>query len=319
MTWDSVPWFVGGGAQHSPEVARLVPYALSGGAEGIVESGDLKVVPLSVPGGGVRVLAGGALILNRAAGGAQQTYVGRNPTVDQVTIAATGSGGSRTDLIVAQVEDPNMPGEPWQDPANPTVGPYIYTRVIPNVPAGTTRLQDVAGYEGRSAVTLARVTLPASTGTVTAAMITDLRKLARPRSERVVVTAALPSAAVNLTSSSYIDWPNGGVSVVVPEWATRAAVRIEMLAALLNANVGGDFRAYVGGQMVAEQGYNYDVGSSGNERVPLLVAGTAPITKQTGDPRVIKLQGRRTSGSGYLSTRPDAPLVFDVQFYEVPV
>lgn len=94
-----------------------------------------------------------------------------------VAIAATGSAGGRSDLIVAQVEDPNMAGEPWQTPTNPAVGPYIFTRVIPNVPAGTTSLRPL-GYSGRSAIVLARVDLPASTGTVTASMITDLRELA---------------------------------------------------------------------------------------------------------------------------------------------
>lgn len=232
--WDSVPWFVGGGAQHSPEVARLLAYAATSGAEGIVAPEDLKVAPLDVPGGAVRVLPGAALVLNRAAGGGQQTYVARLPEADQVEIASTGSSGGRSDLIVAQIEDPFLPGEPWPEPDDPTVGPYVGTEVIPNVPAGTTRLQDVPGYEGRSAITLARVDLPSSTGTVTAGMITDLRKVAVPR-ERTEVRAmnVLGDDKYIITAES--EPPNGGqtwpaqaedigIEIDIPEWATVVKV-----------------------------------------------------------------------------------------------
>ncbi|WP_348240077.1 hypothetical protein, partial [Salmonella enterica] len=87
-----------------PEVARLLAYAATAGAKGIVTPGDIKVVPLDVPGSSVRVHAGACLIPSEAAGGAQQTYVGRNPSADTVSISATGSGSGRSDLIVARVE-----------------------------------------------------------------------------------------------------------------------------------------------------------------------------------------------------------------------
>lgn len=230
MAWDATPWFVGGGAQHSPEVARLLAYAATSGAEGIVSPKDLKVGPLAVPGGSVTVAPGAALVRNRATGGDSQTYVARMATQDTVAIAPTGSGAGRSDLIVAQIEDPFLAGEPWQDPADPTVGPYIFTRVIPNVPAGTTRLQDVPGYSGRSAVTLARVDLPASTGTVTAAMITDLRKVALPR-ERTEVRAMNVATDKKYTITATSAYPAGGqtwpaeaedvgIDIDIPEWAS---------------------------------------------------------------------------------------------------
>jgi len=245
MTWDSVPYFVGGGAQHSPEVARLLAYAALGGAEGIVGPADLKVAPYEVPGTGVRVLKGAALILNRATGGDQQTYAVRNPSVDVVEIAPTGSSGGRSDLIVAQIEDPNMPGEPWQRPEKPESGPYVFTRVIPNVPKGTTRLQDVPGYGGRTAVTLARVDLPASTGTVTSSMVTDLRAMARPRSERVIVPATIQKADLLNLLPSWQNFPETQITgIPVPAWATHAAIRMETTIRQKGGNAYAQFEAY---------------------------------------------------------------------------
>lgn len=223
MTWDSVPWFVGGGAEHSPEVARLLAYAATNGAEGIVSPGDLKVAPLDVPGTSVRVLTGAALILNRAQSGDHQTYVGRLPVEDVVAIASTGSGAGRSDLIVAEIMDPFVPGSSFQTPDDVKVGPYIRTRVISNVAAGTTTVP--AGITG---VALARIDLPASTGTVTADLIKDLRHLAQPRAMSRVYGGP-PGGTQVWTPASTAAWgdPYGMASlgfippVEVPAWATH--------------------------------------------------------------------------------------------------
>lgn len=233
MTWDSVPWFTGGGAQHSPEVGRLLAYAATSGAEGIVGVGDLLVRPLDVPAGKVRVLPGAAIILNRSTGGSQQSYVGRLPTEDVVDIAPTGSSSGRTDLVVARIEDPFTAGTPWQEPADPTVGPYIFTRVIPNVPASAVATSDAArryirDVRGESAIPLASVTLPANTGTVTAGMLKSLREVAIPRRRRDVSTVNLsPSDGVDRLDSTAVEWfPDAAAnarwgSVEIPEWATE--------------------------------------------------------------------------------------------------
>lgn len=219
MTWDPTPWFVGGGATHSPEVARMLAYAATGGAEGIAEPADLKVLALAVPGGKVRALPGASLIRNRAAGFAQQSYAGRNPTEDVVDISPTTSAGGRSDLIVARVEDSSIGGQGWQPPADPTKGPYVFTRVVPNVPAGTTRLQDINAYSGHSAITLARVDIPASTATITQGMIVDLRKIARPRSQRFYDVDGATGGI--LTNTQQVRWPNNTRDIDIPEWATH--------------------------------------------------------------------------------------------------
>lgn len=227
MPFDPVPFFVGGGAVHSPEVARTLAYAATNGAQGIVTPGDLKVSATAVPGATVQVAPGAVIVVNRAAAQTNQSYVARVSTADSVAISPTNSSGGRTDLIVAQIEDPWLSGEPWQDPADPTVGPYVFTRVIPNVPANTTNLQDVSGYQGRTAVTLARVTIPANTATITNAMITDLRKVARPRKDRQLnAHAQVQAETQRLTSAAGQIFPSttSGWTVDIPTWATRMLV-----------------------------------------------------------------------------------------------
>lgn len=328
MSWDSVPWFVGGGAEHSPEVARLLAYAATGGAEGIVTAEGLKVSPLAVPGGGVRVDPGAALIRNRAAGGDLQTYVARNPTTDTVTIAATGSGSGRTDLIVAQIEDPFMAGEPWQEPTDPKVGPYVYTRVISNVPAGTKRLQDVSGYEGRSAITLARVTLPASTSTVTAGMITDLRPLARPRTERKMTTVfptGAKTAGNKLPTTSYAPWPLTSAqrpAVQVPEWATRIDIVIHISGALFTksgstADTVAGVRTVFGTTTPAENGILIQDVSDTDGRYHYTVIGSHTIpASMRGTTQYIEPQAVRSAGTGNWYADYQTSVVVDWQFSE---
>jgi hypothetical protein len=115
-----------------------------------------------------------------ALGGGSQSYAARMPTVEQVDVPPVTVEGPRSDLVIARVEDP-YGGETWPAPEDPTIGPYVFTRVIPDVPAGTTSIRDVD--PDSTAVTLARLDMPPGTTTITAAMVTDLRQLARPRSE----------------------------------------------------------------------------------------------------------------------------------------
>lgn len=247
MPLDSVPWFVGGGAQHSPEVARTLAYAATGGKQGIVSPSDLKVTATAVPGGTVQVSVGAAVIPSRNSTGANQSYIARMNTADTAAIAATSSSGGRSDLVVIQIEDPFVSGEPWQDPSDPTVGPYVFTRVISNVPAGTTDLNDVSGYGGRTAITLARIDIPASTGTITNAMITDLRDLANPRSERQIVSRTPSDYYVTFATGVWKPFPNDVISgLVVPKWATHAVVRAETTMRYISGNAYGKFQGFMG-------------------------------------------------------------------------
>ena len=224
MAMERVPYLVGGGFEHSAEVMRAMLAASTSGAEGIVNAGDFKVQPLAVPGTSVRVAPGNALIRNSYGGGQAQTYACRAGSETEVPIEATGSAGSRTDLIVARIDDPTYQGGAF----DPLTFEAARFEVIQGVPAST---KTVAGL-GLSypAIALARVKLPASTGTVTAAMITDLRSVALPRIQRHLFTHNLSNEETDAINPPVGDemgeaWPNVFWEFSIPTWATRVRVR----------------------------------------------------------------------------------------------
>lgn len=319
MAWDSVPWFVGGGAEHSPEVARLLSYAAFGGSEGIIGSGDLRVEEQEVPDGTVQVLPGACSVLNRASAQEYQAYAGRLPTADTVSISSTDSSGGRSDLIVARVEDPHLSGEPWANPADPKTGPYIFTRVIPNVDPSTTSLQEV--NPGESGIALARIDVPASTGTITQAMVTDLRSMAQQRRERRQ-TVGSPGAQESLSSSTYVTFPSSGSwSVEVPSWATHAILRADATGVRFNAAISGDFRVSLG----TESGTicPFDVAPSGGAKDRGNFTAVAEIEVPAalrGTTQTFAMEGRRSGGDanstldsgGWINT------IQDVEFVERP-
>lgn len=321
MTWDPVPWFVGGGAQHSPEVARVFAYAATSGAEGIVGTTDLRTRALAVPGTAVRVAPGAALINENTSGAPQQTYVARLPLEDTLEIPATGSEGGRSDLIVARVEDPFVPGASWQDPADPAAGPYVFTRRIPNVSATTKTVAELdLGY---SAIALARIDIPASTGTITDEMITDLRKVAFPRRERILRAGQLTASTTDPLDADVEEaWPNPSVMdwyVDIPEWATEANIVMTWGGVAYS----GNFLGWVWARLT-DSGIDVDSPKTrvntdfitAEARHTITVAANVPIPKSLRGRDRVRLVGRgnRTSGSGYLELDGGSVMWADVEF-----
>lgn len=315
MSWDNVPWLVGGGALHSAEVGRLLAYVAFRGNEGVLAPGDLKVQALSTPDSAVTVDNGACAILCRAAGQEAQAYAGRLPAQDTVSIAATGSGAGRSDLIVARVEDPWLAGEPWADPADPAVGPYIFTRVIQGVPSTTTSVTELSlGY---SAIPLARIDIPASTSTITSAMITDLRKVANPRRERRLLNY-YPSSNNDLTSGSFVTWPSvAATTIAVPSWAAGAIVRATVSSsALITASATGWLRANLGGLVTQASGIDENYTGS-TSRFTTVVGGTLSIpSSMRGTNQIVKLEGERVSGTGAFRADGATSAFIDVEFFE---
>lgn len=329
MGWESVPWFVGGGAMHSEYMARRVAHLAVQGAEGIVGLGDLKVTAFGTPGAGVNVAPGLAAILCRTASQSYQHYVGAMLTQDTASIAATG-GAVRNDLVVAQVEDSQMPGEAWADPpvGDEDIGPYIFTRVISGVSAGVIASNEAAraylASLSRSAIPLAGIAIPVSTSAITGAMITDLRKMALPKRERRVFTIN-PGSVVNLTSGTLVDW-FGSWSVFIPAWAVQAVVtviiggsRLDRSSPSVNGTANGTIRVILGTAATQEAAYDLETTMSNIVGRNTLAAGdtVAIAIELRGTTQTLRIQGKKVSGNKNIYADGSTFAVVDVEFQEV--
>lgn len=309
---------------HSPEVARVLAYAATNGNEGIITASDLKVTATGTPSGSVQVAVGAGVIRNRAVGGSLQSYIGRMPTGDTVAVSPTTSSGKRSDLVVLQVEDPYMSGEPWQAPTDPTVGPYVFLRVIPNVPAGTTDLHNVSGYAGRSAITLARIDIPVSTATITNAMITDLRTLANPRETTVEYTDFGASVAT-LSATSGTVFPPFQPTVPVPYWATyaRITLTIAQVQAVTNSTGAGNVtgRDNNGNNVVTGDtvSYNFDTSTTSTRGVYIASTYGNVASLAGGVLRPTSLMRKTDTNQGNLKYDAGAQMLWRITFYEKAV
>ncbi|MEV7936598.1 hypothetical protein AB0O82_10685 [Kitasatospora sp. NPDC088264] len=232
------------GAVHPARALRMMVRDLSRGSQGVTEGGDLKVRQTATPGPGVRVGAGSAIVLGAAFG--QGSYTQYNVGDHLVPIAPTGGTG-RTDLLVLRVEDPDFEGT--RDPVKEDIG---YFHVIPGVSA------TASAPPGMTALPLARITIPPNCQTVTDAMITDLRKVANPRSEHQVrVIGSFGYSAIGSQTNVWQEWPASAgaqVSIDVPAWATSAYVVTELNGLRITDSVNIGFR-----QMIAGVAGNVDI------------------------------------------------------------
>lgn len=264
MAMERVPYLVGGGFEHSAEIMRAALATATSGAEGIVRPGDFRVLPMPVPGGSVRIIPGNALLRNTYGGGGSQSYAVRAPEQTELPILATGSSGARSDLIVARVDDPTYAGGEF-DPETFEAAKF---EVIRGVPSSTTTAKSLGlPYP---AIELARVTLPASTGTVTAGMIKDLRSVALPRTLRRLYTIQ-PTSSVQLPpkARSWANFPRDRFSIAVPGWATHAVINAELGSMFINgtaanlAIVTGKIRFLLGGQATEESWFTHRSNAQG--------------------------------------------------------
>lgn len=335
MAMERVPYLVGGGFEHSAEVMRAMLAAATSGAEGIVNAGDMKVAATAVPGTSVRIAPGNALIRNTYGGGTAQTYACRAASQTELAITATGSSGSRTDLVVARINDPTYAGGEF----DPTTFQAADFTVIQGVPAGTS---SVAGLNlGYPAIPLARITIPASTGTITNSMITNLRKIAIPRKERHLYVYPLVQGdgIHRIVNKRDIGdwWPNPdtvtGWRIDVPEWAQRVRIIGQAGGVLIqrgSANAWGRVWARIGsiyderGVNTQETSWDLDSGSAGNVRESWITGAdrAVPANIRGEQGMYVGLRGRVISSDNdnSLPVLDSLSVVsVDVEFYETAV
>lgn len=220
MAFDSVPWFIGGEAEHSAEAARNQTWIATQGATGVVQPRDMRVTATSTPSGSVNIAPGGAVIESTYQGASQQSYTVRNPTQTSVSIPPNNTSGVARRYVWAQVTDPQYEGA---QPSDVALGPY--TR-----PVVTTSATPPGSHP---AVLLAEIRMGANTATVTQSMIFDARDVANPRRREL----AIPIPTINkhidgwshtlrhkfdengLRGEKFPDQPNDLV-VPTPSWAT---------------------------------------------------------------------------------------------------
>lgn len=323
MGFDPVPWFVEGGAQHSAQVARTMAWYCTGGMEGVATATDLRVLALSTPGTRVRVMPGACCILNRALGGESESYVGKMRTQDDtIEIPASGAGGPRTHLIVARVENPNISGEPWAAAPDVEDGPYIYPRVIPDVPIGIRSVHELGlAY---SAITLGRVVVPASTATITQAMLTDLRTVANPLTgmqpppgeggdndggdDGPIIVIPGPDGdndgdnpggdPLESTATTMINWPFNAVwNLTIPAWANTMDITAEIQnVQTFGGTVLGLIRLLIAGIAQAAKPFaaNNPSGDYGRTTIPLNYPNLPVPQAIRGTTQVVRLQSQVT-------------------------
>jgi hypothetical protein len=300
------------GATHSAQQFRLLVRDLASDAEGITRGTDLKVTQRSTPGAGVTVADGSAVIKGRV-NAFQGHYSACNTGAFDIDIATNGTGSPRSDMLILRVEDPDYEGI-----VNPATGDVAYFQIISNVSSSATAIPD-----GRTGIPLARITIPASTSTITDAMITDLRQIAQPRRDRTqyIHSPSGSSTVISNTNSSYSYFSTeAGWSVAIPDWASKAIIGIDIAQLRYSLNqFTGLLRANFGASL-SLQPVILDDNQTGVRRQTIFVADTLTIPDAyRGTSQLLRPQATGSTGNvGGVSVDVSTTFRYDIEFIEAP-
>lgn len=299
------------GATHPAQTFRMLVRDLARGNEGITQGDDLKVTQLATPGGGVTVADGSGVVRGRA-NTFQGSYAVCNTGSADVPIAATGGTG-RSDMVIVRVEDPEYEGS-----LNPATDQIAYFQVISNVSSSALSIPD-----GRTGIPLCRIDIPASTSTITDAMIVDLRKVANPRRDRRLYTQS-PIADSSLigasTTYSYFDTALGW-NIAVPDWATTVRIKIDVCPLRYSvADYAGALRATFGASLTLQAVSIDDNQGTGVRKIPAICADTLAVpAAYRGTTQLLRTQANGSAGNaGRINISTYTTLVADVEFEEAP-
>lgn len=299
------------GATHSAQQFRMLVRDLASGAEGVTEGDDLKVTQLSTPGAGVQVADGSGIVTGRA-DAFQGSYSVCNLGAATVDVAANGGGSTRYDMIVLRVYDPEYEGD-----LDPQTDDVAHFHVVSGVASNATTPPG-----GMTGIPLARIAIPASTATVTNAMITDLRKIANPRRERQLVTQSPGSMSTGLggsTSWSYFSTA-AGVNILVPAWATKAIVKVDVSPLRFDTgNFWGKMSATFGSLLATQDVLLDDDQGTGVRRIPGIIADTLTLpSSYRGTTQLLRVRAAGITGAQTARVYVDTgtSIAYDVQFEE---
>ncbi|MFJ3283389.1 hypothetical protein [Streptomyces halstedii] len=299
------------GATHSAQQFRMMVRDLVSGAEGITQGTDLKVAQLGTPGTSVQVSDGSGVVRGRVSA-FQGTYSVCNIGAATVPIAATGASG-RSDMVILRIEDPEYEGN-----RNPETDQINFFQVISGVSSSATTIPD-----GRTGIPLARIDIPASTSTITNAMIKDIRQIANPRRDRQQLTfsPAGTSTSINNTNGVYTYFSTvPGWNIAIPDWATTVCVRIDIAQIKYSvAAFTGLLRATFGASLTL-QPVILDDNQTAIRRQVAVVADTLTIpAAYRGTTQLLRPQAAGTTGNvGTVAVDGSTTLIADIEFVEAP-
>jgi hypothetical protein len=330
VTLNNAAWAIDGATIDSA-LARTESHANSSGNEGVITRGALKVSPLDVNGNGVKIAAGSALVLNRYQATPNQMYTIANDGVETVPSAEMppAAASEQTFIVAIAVGDP--------DPAFSQTGhPYMTGSGVPAGQEATFRyvraivvLESDFNSRAYPAVPLARLVRPASTTTITAAMLTDIREIARPRRSTEVANVVGPGSDNPLngaggTPGAYERFPNVPIlSVKVPEWAVKAKIMGYIEGLKLTKAGDAKLRVSVEGSALNTPYTDVDenAAGTGNERRAYNVGGEIDVTSVAGQNKVFSVYGTpvATADKGALVADARTSVGLFIQFEERPI
>lgn len=328
MTLNKAAWAIDG-PTISASLARTEAYAATSGSEGVIGRNDLKVSPLAVPGNGVNISAGAALILNRYQTDINQTYTITNVGVHNVgsSLMPSAQSSAQTYIVAVVVGDPefSQSGHPFMLATDPPDGEETtFTYVRPVV-----ILESDFNARNYPAIALARLSIPANTTTIQANMITDLRALANPRSKLVIANVNAPATDNVLngaggTPGSYERWPNIPVlTVTIPSWAVKAKVMGFVEGTRLEHAVAAKLRASVESTALNTPVTNINERSPGTDpdRRSYNFGGEIDVTSVAGTERTFSVYAtpNNTDDKGGLFADNQTSVAMQVYFEEQPI
>ena len=304
----------------------------AGVGSGVARPGDLKISQMDVPGAGVKIAAGDALVQSRAPGAGRETY-GVPLLTDQSYLGDGGGGipgtgssvpsGGRRDMVFLEILDSGLPTS-FTPKVNWPVGQSAKLSIIQNVPATARTIADVPTLANITGYALALITYPASTTTITDAMITDLREVHSPKSLRRMVTL-YPTGVRPIPTGGYSSWPllsSDRPTVRVPEGATQVKIlSIIMGAKFTPAGAVATVAGIRTGFATTDPGQNTilveDAGSSAGRNL-YAVVGTHNISPALwGTDQLINIQAQRTAGTGAWEADYQTSVIIDYEFIGV--
>ena len=255
----------------------------------------------------------GSAVIRGRANTFQGSYAACNIGAVNVDIAATGSGGGRSDMLILRVKDPDY--EPGIDPAT---GEVAFFEIISGVSSSATTIPD-----GRTGIPLARIDIPASTATITDAFIKDLRKCANPRRQTRMFTHS-PATDSGLLGASTTYNPfstEAGQNIAIPDWATTARVRVDVCPLRYStADFFGNLRATFGASLTTQSTGLDDNQGSGVRKIPAICADTLTIpSAYRGTTQLLRAEANGNSGNaGRINVTTSTTFVYTVEFEEAP-